>query len=305
MKVSKIQCLLSVLMALLLSGTAFSAEAEKRQSATAHLAATTFTVQADARGERAVLKISGPNGYRLERTFAVTESINVDLLGDGARFLERGAGGASERRQGIALESLPDGRYSWELVHLKSSGEALATDRGLFFSVAGSAVSRDQMQQRLAANRRELIQAEVDAADQRAASQHGEAENGGLHHVAMASYATDDFIRIDDNEADNRTLLSLRNTSGTGIFLENDGDAFQVQDQTGAYVRLHMQGVNSNGIYNGMGTTTPGGSLHIMDSNAPEVILEQTGSPRWELEVDSNSFQVKDGDFDNRSHRRR
>lgn len=303
-----------ILITFLLSGSAFANDLDTVVDAEQYvnLGASSFSLQPKARSELAVLRITGPAGFQLNKTFAATEHVSVDMLKDASYHIDQPGKTDAKLTNSKAPGSLANGQYRWEVFHLSESGKLERTDRGTFFSTNGQALTRSEMQQRQTRASKNLIHptqredtrshAQVNITNESGQLTDAKTSDTSVNTdgIGFASFSTDDFVRIDDAQADNSTLLSLRNSTGTGIFIKNDNDDFQVTDQNSA-VKFHINniaGATATGA--GLGTTAPLGSFHIIDESLPEIILEQTGAPRYELEADTNSFQIVDDDFDNR-----
>ena len=123
--------------------------------ATESVSATGLSITPQVAYERAMLRVTGPQGYQGRQKFEAGAAIQVDL----ASFGSKPAASQNQRRQTetevVERALMPDGRYKFEVVFY-ASGRKAGVHTGMFFVEGGLAVSRDAKRAQLSSLRGDL-----------------------------------------------------------------------------------------------------------------------------------------------------
>lgn len=209
--------------------------------ATEQVGGTILTVAPTISYEKALLRVSGPDGYALSKVF--TEGgITADLLASAEPLVQgQGAQAIAERL------ILADGRYKYEVV-FTGANEKTQSFTGMFFVEGGSAVSREAKRSELADVRGDLAGA-------------GESSGGGYTETTNV----DDILQIFDTNDNDSTHIFLEGGAvppASNWHIRNDlGDIIfrEYPDFTGVERFTIEQGGQV-----GIGTTAPAQQFHIV-----------------------------------------
>jgi hypothetical protein len=272
--------LIAVLVALA-SQTTHAADAPTRPipeepAIVERLAGTILELVPEAVWDRALIRISGPDGYSLTERLPAGEPITVDLL---ARAEQRIATDATPapRSRGESPAALPDGRYVWELELVDAAGDR-RTHAGVFFVESGTLVSRQTLRGRLGAIAGELAAART-ATD--------------ADPTLAPAAAEADYLTITDLANDGITYLNLDSDSPSNLYwrvANIQGDLRLVEDDDNSPPgTLRLALLRGNGFM-GLGTAAPTGFLHIVTDSGTDMRIESSiGGERFDVNNDGSN----------------
>ncbi len=244
------------------------------------IAGTHLTLSVASAYDSASLRIVGPSGYRLDKSFAAGESISVDLLAD-ARLGGDRNGERDVESADVGVAALPDGRYRYELACFDARGGSQKYG-GAFMGFGGAARDRDAMRAELTGVREDL---------------HTQTDPSDLLPIPETDATTEQYT-ITDGDDDGQAVLSLDSDSPS---LDNYwhlrttlNDLEILQDTDFTPSGISRMFFDRGLLYTGLGTAAPNGSLHILDDFSPELILQNTGGPEFELEATTTAFRILD-----------
>ncbi|MGB5659119.1 MAG: hypothetical protein WBO54_06505, partial [Thermoanaerobaculia bacterium] len=226
--------------------------------ATEQVGGTILTVAPTISYEKALLRVSGPDGYALSKVF--TEGgITTNLLAEA----EPGFRGGQDNRVTEATSErvmLPEGRYRYEVIFTGSDGKT-QTFTGMFFVEGGSAVSRENKRSELADVRADL-------------GTTGVAPGAGYTEFLNV----DDVLQLLDTDSNNETHLLLQGGTippSSNWWLQNTaGDIrFREFPGGGGIDRVTIE----QGGQVGIGTTAPVTPLHIVSPSTKMQRMEIAG----------------------------
>lgn len=257
-----------------------------QQAATANIQYGYMDFDIHVEAQRAILRVSGPEGYAMTTRIEKPEFITVDLVMD--------AGSNPQKRESLQADTaswktLPDGPYNYELMIYTPDGQR-HTIRGKFDVVDGTTIPRDRTLQPSisddalsAASESEnwlqsLASATLDILIPSAAAQSGD---------------HDEFVIIRDADADNNTRINFVNTDHDNAGIQYlDGDLHLVRG-TGPNFSEFLMTFSQLGKV-GIGTTSPGTNFHVNDpaDNFAAIRVSNTENS-WDMSASGSSgFQI-------------
>jgi len=246
--------------------------------ATESLSATGLSIAPQIGFERAVLRISGPDGYQGKKRFEAGASIQVDLTTFSRRSSRQGTQGFPPGEVVAEATNLPEGRYKYEVVFW-AEGKKAGVHTGTFFVEGGLAVSREAKQIQLSDMRSDLVRqghSQEFAASFQAREGSSALERTG-ERLTPEGY-TADYFSIFDTGNDGYTFLTLDsdlpssfsywsmiNNAGDLEFHDGDSPLFGTDGPKVTFER------GSGRV--GIGTTAPGRPLHVVSPSFTQLQL--------------------------------
>jgi len=253
--------------------------------ATEQVGGTILTVAPTISYEKALLRVSGPDGYVLTQSFNQGQ-ITVDLAAvsvgkvGGSPLTRLPVAGDAETIDALAAPGLVDGRYRYEVIFTGPDDKTQAFT-GLFFVEGGSAVSRELKRSELADVRADL-------------GTTGVAPGAGYTEFLNV----DDVLQLIDTDTNNETHMLLQGGTippSSNWWIQNiEGDIrFKEFPGGGSSDRVTIE----QGGQVGIGTTAPSSPLHLVSGGTQMIRMNGAGG-QVDLKVGSG-FGIYDnvGEF--------
>lgn len=239
--------------------------AEAENIATVESRGTTFNVSPQVSFDRAVLRISGPEGYELTKRLAAGAAVFADLAAERDVSPEVGSGALRTPAGG-----LQDGRYGYEITLVLEDGSA-RTQVG-FFRVEGGAIVSPEVRSGLVESRQSV--------------------------AARGSSTVDNFLTIADTDDDGDTVLQLN--SGAALdaevwLLRNDEGLLQLEHVLFP-TNTDILSIESSGQV-GIGTTVPSQELHVVSSDGGDIRLSGSSQgEQWDVGINGGNGSLNFND---------
>ena len=232
--------------------------------------------------EKAVLRISGPGGYALSKSFDTGASISADLLAEQERVEDQADGNTLH----LGAGRLPDGKYRYEVVLTSTTGNQVRHLEPLFVQ-GGVPVARQAVRDDLQATRSELASQAFTESD-------GPQPAGYISHdwILVADYLNDGFTSItlgsDTPDPTPYEVWALVNSRGNFHISECGSDPVPNETDCERYVMSFPD--DSSGRV-GIGTSAPLEELHIASSDGADLRLSGSGAD-WVVGILASSNQL-------------
>jgi hypothetical protein len=236
------------------------------------------------------LRVSGPGGYYEESRFAAEEVPHIDLFGPTG-------------------QPLADGTYRWELrsiAELRRRGEGVPLDAAVHtgvFSVIDGALADPTAPERSPLKDDVVADDQIVQGSECVGLSCVDGENFGFDVLRLKEFNV--RIHMEDVSTavgfpsnDWRITINDLTNGGANYFAIDDATADRTVFQIDAGAPGSSLHVVSQGDV-GLGTSTPGTKLHLVNGNSPALRLEQEGSlgfspQSWDVVGNETNFFVRD-----------
>jgi hypothetical protein len=237
---------------------------------------------AHAKFERAVVRISGPEGYSaIVRVPGGASIITVDLLLDAEPAESGDTFSLASGTQGN-WHTLPAGEYRYE-IDLISDNRLIGREIGRFRVEGGIASDGDRLSQH-GPEAQSLLQRFV-----------GAVFDLLIPSASAQSVQSDDWIFIHDESNDNRSWVAYDNDSESSTWRvgHRDGDFWWNKGGfTGTGTTSNVMVLRDNGFL-GLGTTNPSSQLHLVTTSNRSSLRMENSNADYQLFTGINGIEIR------------